>query len=325
MEKKTELEYFEAREPDTYYVSKTFKFSETSPKRRFINKVFDHSEDNKVEKNIVTGEYVLRSSPNHRDQIKVLILQDNKKILDLVLQKFVNNNPKPLSFSFRGDEFNRLIDFIDKINKLDLSNELTSRINESDIDAKEMLVSSEEQNLLKVFKAIKGDNRIKLLETLGNQELTKEDLDILTGRKKGLEEFRLNLYEKSDWNEKRWQRFFYDNTWIFGYGLDYKFLEILLKESSVSNSDLDGKNTVFSDFLLGSNKFTVLVELKRPDTPLFENKRNRSESWQLSNDLTFAVSQILAQKAEWEIKGKQHNIILKAIQYLKKPLTQKRY
>lgn len=95
MEKKTELEYFEEREPDTYYVSKTFKFSETSPERRFINKVFDHSEDNRIEKVKVTGEYVLRSSLSHRDQIKVLILQDNKEIRDLVLQKFVNNNPYP--------------------------------------------------------------------------------------------------------------------------------------------------------------------------------------------------------------------------------------
>lgn len=101
--------------------------------------------------------------------------------------------------------------------------------------------------------------------------------------------------------------------------MDYKFLEILQKETSVSNSDLDGGNTVFSDFLLGTSKFTVLVELKRPDTSLFTRK-DRSESWKLSKELSYAVSQILSQKAEWEIKGKQ-------IQYNSEgePLQQKTY
>ncbi len=67
------------------------------------------------------------------------------------------------------------------------------------------------------------------------------------------------------------------NSWIFGYGLDYRFLSILQKEASVSSVDLDGKNEVKADFLLGDNNFTVIVELKRPDTSLFEKDKNRSE------------------------------------------------
>ena len=55
--------------------------------------------------------------------------------------------------------------------------------------------------------------------------------------------------------------------------------------------------------MLGDANFTVIVELKRPDTPLFEKDKNRSESWKLSKELTYAVSQILSQKAEWEIKA----------------------
>lgn len=320
MSKKTELEYFEGRETDMYYVSRTFNFSESSPEMRFIHKKFDHDEDSRIEKISVTGEYVLRSSPNHRDQVKILILQDSKAIREIVLQKFVNNNPQPLSFSFRGDELKRMLDFIATSKKMDLSNKSTFRVHESEVDTKQIIVSSEELDLLNSFKALRKEERFDLLEKLSFQELTKEDLDILTGRKKGLEEFRLNLFGKSDWDEIRWQKFFNENTWIFGYGLDYQFLQILQKECSVSSSDLDGKNTVFSDFLLGSNKFTVIVELKRPDTPLFENKINRSESWRLSNDLTFAVSQILAQKAEWEIKGK-------STQYDKEgnPISQKTY
>ena len=110
-----------------------------------------------------------------------------------------------------------------------------------------------------------------------------------------------------NYDEPEWQTFFKNNSWIFGYGLDYKFLSILQKEASLSNVDLDGKNEVKSDFLLADNNFTVIVELKRPDTPLFEKDKNRSESWKLSKELTYAVSQILSQKAEWELNAQTKN------------------
>jgi len=89
--------------------------------------------------------------------------------------------------------------------------------------------------------------------------------------------------------------------------LDYRFLQILQRESSISNVDLDGKNTVKTDFLMGDKNFTVIVELKKPTTPLFEKEQDRSESWRLSKDLTYAISQILSQKAEWQIKSEKDN------------------
>ncbi|RMZ59967.1 DUF4263 domain-containing protein [Chryseobacterium nematophagum] len=315
---KTEIEYFNDRDSKYYYISKTFKHSADSPSKRFIYKVFNHSEETKIEMQAF-GEYVLRSSESNRDQVRILVFQDDKNVQEVILQKFINNKPQPLSFSFRGNELNNFFDFIRKIKTLDLSNEERHRLDESSIDSKSVIISKEEYSFLEAFRLIKGEDRIGLLEKLSDEELTKEDLDILSGRKKGLEEFRINLYEESSWDEKDWQKFFNANTWIFGYGLDYKFLEILQQETSVSNSDLDGGNTVFADFLLGTNKFTVLVELKRPDTPLFTSK-DRSESWKLSKELSYAVSQILAQKAEWEIKGKQ-------IQYSGsgEPIQQKTY
>ena len=56
-----------------------------------------------------------------------------------------------------------------------------------------------------------------------------------------------------------------------------------------------------------ADKFTKLVELKRPDTPLFGSDKYRNGAWQLSDELTNAVSQILAQKAEWELKSHGEN------------------
>ena len=174
----------------------------------------------------------------------------------------------------------------------------------SDLKQK-VLVSRDEQQLLQAFKILEGNDRLCLLEQIRDAKLTKQDLDILSGRKDGLELFHQKLYVEKDWNEPQWQVFFEKNTWIFGYGLDYRFLSILQREAAVSSSDIDGKNTTNSDFLLGSTDFTVLVELKRPDTSLFEATKNRSRSWKLSNDIVDAVSQILAQKAAWEIKSAQ--------------------
>lgn len=302
---KTESDYFEMRNPEYVYVSKAFKNSgRFNLEKRFIHKVFEKKEDNKIERVDVEGEYVLRCSPKGKDQVRVLLFQ-NKGYKSFVLQKFIHNQPQPLSFTFTREEFEDLLDFLEKVDYLDPSIKNRYKIHVDAIGKDQVLIHKDEKEIVETFRNIKGSNRDNLLESLREAKLSENDLNILSGRKKGLEVFRENLFEHSDWTEPNWQDFFSQNTWIFGYGLDYKFLKILQKESSVSDSDLDGKETVISDFLLGTSKFTVLVELKRPDTPLFSNKKNRSRSWTLSTDLTEAVSQILAQKAEWLIKSQK--------------------
>lgn len=103
--------------------------------------------------------------------------------------------------------------------------------------------------------------------------------------------------------EKVWQHFFQKNPWIFGFGLDYRYLNILQAEAHVADTDLGGKDASIVDFLMGCSNFTVLVEVKKPSTPLFLKSQNRANSWRLSRDFTDAVSQILEQKASWQIKA----------------------
>lgn len=102
--------------------------------------------------------------------------------------------------------------------------------------------------------------------------------------------------------EKVWQYFFNKNPWIFGYGLDYRYLKILQKEANLSEAEIDGTNSVVADFLMADSRFTTFVELKKPTTPLFGKSKNRSNSWKLSNDLIDSVSQILEHKAAGQIK-----------------------
>lgn len=305
-----ELYYYKLREKrgiDTIFVSKLVEFENSITKvkksRREIRKVFGNEEVSEIVQ--VKGELLLRCSPAGRKQVKVIVFDNNNNQLGLVIQNFRGDKGSPdteTSFSFYENEFNELLEFLELVGFIDLSNTNNFQISLQEL-RKKATTDIEDQKFLNSLRDLKGEDRLKLLEQIKNECLTKEDLDILSGRKDGLKKFHKSLYDSKEWKESDWQDFFEKNTWIFGYGLDYRFLKILQREAFTSNSDIDGKNTVKSDYLMGNNDFTVLVEIKRPDTPLFENTQNRSKSWKLSNQLIDAVSQILAQKAHWEVKA----------------------
>lgn len=326
-EKYSEYDYFKMRRLDKIYVSKEFPFKSffgnLDKKKRFIKKVFEKSEHNEFVK--VKGEIILRSSPKGRDQVNVIVISDSDgKFMSFTLQQF-RDNPKSglkpvenTNFTFRHGEFLALLKFLSDLKFIDLSDESRFVVDENENLNKKIslwlnppgdegvLMRKQDAQLLSLLSGIQGIEREALLKSLRNKVLSHEDLNILSGRKEGIEIFKNELFkEKQDWNEKDWQSYFEINQWIFGYGLDYRFLNIVQKEASVSDVDLDGKQTVIADFLMSDSRFTVLVELKRPDTPLFESDGNRSKSWKLSKDITNAVSQILTQKAEWELKS-QH-------------------
>lgn len=322
----TDYDYFKMRKLDRIYVSKTFPCKPilgmtNNVEKRYIKKVIDKSEEFEYVK--VNGEIILRSSPSGRDQVSVtLISSDDKKFMNLVLQKFRVNLKSGLTpientdFTFRGEEFYVLLKFLSDLKFINFDDK--QRFAVDDIDNLNQKISSWikptsegddlentfNSNLLKKLSCIKGEERESLLKIIGKNGLSKDDLNVLLRRKEGLEVFKNEIFKvPQDWIEKDWQKFFQNNPWIFGYGLDYRFLNIIQKEASVSNIDLNGSQTVISDFLMSDTRFTVLVELKKPDTPLFESSSNRSRSWKLSKEITNAVSQILTQKAEWELKS----------------------
>lgn len=127
---------------------------------------------------------------------------------------------------------------------------------------------------------------------------------IHTERKKALETFRLSLNQARE--ENWWQGFFERNTWIFGYGLKYQILKSVQSQPRYGGTNLSGKGTEKGDFLVRTEadvKFTVLVEIKRPDSPILGNKPYRNGAWQLGEDLTGGVSQLQANCRCWEIEG----------------------
>lgn len=164
-------------------------------------------------------------------------------------------------------------------------------------------VDQKNEELLAILQNSDHEQIIPALRAVVKDNLTDDDLNTILGRKDAIDKFEAMLKSDPPLTEPEYQKFFENNDWILGYGLRYCYLSILQRECRVSGTDLDGTNSVISDFLLSDSRFTKLVELKRPDTPLFKTRQNRSESWQLSDDLTNSVSQILSQKAQWQIES----------------------
>lgn len=130
-----------------------------------------------------------------------------------------------------------------------------------------------------------------------------------------LAEFEESLNQNKD--ENYWQSFFNENQWIFGYGLKYCFLSQLTDQPNYGGSNYIGKGSQKGDFLLSTEaemKFTVLVEIKTPHTPLLakyngKHKKYRNGAWQLSSQLLGGVSQIQINcKTWWKNSSTEENI-----------------
>ncbi len=103
-----------------------------------------------------------------------------------------------------------------------------------------------------------------------------------------------------DWSEVQWQDFFEREQWVFGYGLDYRVMRQFGREMTIGSGGSDNLNKPVIDFLMSFTDYTVLVEIKTPNTPIFTaSRRGRAGTQEFSRDFMGAVSQIIEQKAEW--------------------------
>ncbi|MCF8053827.1 MAG: DUF4263 domain-containing protein [Deltaproteobacteria bacterium] len=262
-----------------------------------------------------------------RTMFKVLYIKNKADLTSFEIVKCTKKSDKAefedkQKVTLSQFNFSQLIAFLKLISKLDLKGITEGKISLSNDELGEL--DDETKKKIKTLLS-KNDGADLIQELLNNGNLTTKDIVNTGYRKEQLEIFRKLLEENylDDYknieaqkyskqneppitaqskNEKVWQYFFEQNQWIFGYGLDYRFMGILQREFAASISEADGSNTVFADYLLGDKKFTTFVEIKLPDTNIFGQSKNRSGSWCLSSDLIDAVSQILEQKASGTIK-----------------------
>jgi hypothetical protein len=261
-----------------------------------------------------------------RTMLKVIYIKDQDDIEGFEIIKLVNETEKE-RVKLSKFNFAQLKEFLRFIGEIDLKGITARRL--KILDDQEL----DSDSIRSVKTLLSKEGGAELVETLINEGfISSKDIVNTSFRKRGLQIFT-DLKNKPDYwktyaeqnglkthsEEKVWQYYFEKNQWIFGYGLDYRYQEILQREVHLSDAELDGSNTVIGDYLLGDNFFTTFVELKKPSTLLFGSKGNRSNSWKLSNELIESVSQILEHKASGLIR-------LDSSQYIEgEPLKQKAY
>lgn len=259
---------------------------------------------------------------SQRVKFQVAFINGRDDINGLTIQKFKYKSGEWLEdenekIRLSQFDFQKLKGFLHFLSEIDLNSISERRIHLTEDSLQEI----DQETRQKIQTLLLTENGKSLIEELlNNGSIDSRDLVNIGYRKEQIRVFERLLANDDFMNEyavqhsipvsqkeKIWQYFFQNNKWIFGYGLDYRFLNILQREASVSGTDLGGRGEEFADFLTGCENFTVLVELKRPDTDLFGADANRSGSWKLSNDLISAVSQILEQKASWQIESEDNN------------------
>lgn len=126
-----------------------------------------------------------------------------------------------------------------------------------------------------------------------------------TARQQVVQEFKARMKSR-DWPEPQWQRFFETNTWIFGHSLAYCVLGTVQRQPSYGGATVAGTGAQRGDMLLASQaavRFTVLVEIKRPDSDLLEPGPYRNKVYRPSIDLGGGVAQVQSNCRTWVTEG----------------------
>jgi hypothetical protein len=126
-------------------------------------------------------------------------------------------------------------------------------------------------------------------------------------RKKALAEFESKM-ASGEWSEQNWQDFFEEQTWIFGHSLVYQFVSTVGDQAYVGGKIYTRKGEQRTDMLLATEaqaRFTVLVDIKKPDTPLVKNELYRNYVHPLGEEITGGVSQLQSYCRRWVIEGSQ--------------------
>lgn len=138
-----------------------------------------------------------------------------------------------------------------------------------------------------------------MAETLAKSTLQKQ-------RERDLEEFREHLM-LTDWSELKWDNFFSDKKWIFGLGLNYRFLVAERNQANIGGHNvITGKGDRKTDTLAstdGDLNFTILVEIKKPNTNIFDGIYRGEKVPLFSEDFYGGINQILSDTKYWELQG----------------------
>ena len=160
-----------------------------------------------------------------------------------------------------------------------------------------------QQETIDAFLSLEPSLIQDVIKNAASGIFTAQDLNQVVARKEQLAEFD-DVMTWTAQNEFYWQQFFHTNKWIFGYGLNYVILDVN-GHPYVGGKNLEGKGSQTPDsfgITRGNVKFSVIVEIKTPDTSLLRDKEVRSGAWGISKELIDAIAQIQANVDQWNIE-----------------------
>lgn len=299
-------DYFQRKVANKIYISKRFENKngdESVYYRRSITEIFDTVRF--VDYIKVKDEILLRVTPAKKQQITLSIIEGVNKIVGISCQKIniKSGNPTLESFAFWGEEIDEIIKTFHYVSSLNIKTKDYTQVKKDKIAT--VYVHQDLVSLIDQLSTIQNkENLGQIISEVANSENLIEIADLVTmgSRKNSLKKFEEIISQ--DLDESVWQKFFQDNQWIFGYGLDYRFVESQNREVQIGYGNID-----FASF----NKFSVLVEIKLPQTELLKKAKmrngeevspNRADAWSLHPSFVDAVSQVLGYKANWQLECK---------------------
>jgi hypothetical protein len=206
--------------------------------------------------------------------------------------------PHNASFSFVGDEIEKLLEFLINIQLVTLKSKAS--VNITDTELRRIRLSNLQARSL-------VEENEELFAEVVRLSLTKRDVVAIGYRKKQLDVFRLLLEDPAYFEdlkrrkdctaEKLWQQFFEKNPWIFGYGLSYLYLDSLddKKLEQVVQGHTVAARGKRVDALMktrGVISSLCFVEIKTHRTPLLAASAYRAGCWAAHSDLSGAIAQV---------------------------------
>jgi hypothetical protein len=294
----------------------TYHLKSTSDKSITINEHEGISLSEGTTHRLIVKPEIVRESKESSPQLKLVFYKQRKG------PKGEWENEKDPNYQLKAGELKRLqLDTREMATLLSKMHELNQILEQHGFQYGEgTYVVAPENEVIRVsdwrkakaLRALLKSNSVGIWEEIvrvdPNLANTLAEANVSKRRKSAYNEFVSSIQDASK-DEAYWQEFFKNNTWIFGYGLSYRFLSIEQAQPNYGGTNVTGQGAQKGDYLMVANaeeaKFTVLVEIKKPHTDLLGNKKYRNGAWELHEELTGAVSQIQANCAQWEIEGAQ--------------------
>lgn len=308
-----EYEYFKNKRPDRVYLSRSLsqkqyrkdedgQVQEFERPFRVVSKVIDCAESHQFFKD---GKQVsLRVTNGARQEIVAKFYEDTRGIFTLQIQRYTVESGAPHNtyFTFVGEEIGTLYNFLRNIEVLPIRDELGARLDDKFVSS---LVLTRQQAI--DLLAAQPD----LVEELIRTKVSARDVAELGHRREQLAEFAKLLDDKQYFEDKRgslgsnkgpeavWQTFFENNTWIFGYGLNYVLnspLDGAKLETAVKGHDFLGSGKRVDALLKTQGLISALSfgEIKTHKADLLKPVAQpyRKECWQVSDELAGGVAQV---------------------------------